>query len=97
MSKEETLELCRGIDEYLCSGNPIWDVDKIHEAMTTAIEALETQKTGYWKDNHVMMTYRYGCSECGAYHRAMYDYCPTCGAKMYDNEESERDYKVKMK
>ena len=42
-------------------------------------------KHGRWTlecGNGHFATYKYHCSECGAYHRARYDYCPTCGARM---------------
>ena len=54
-------------------------------AWKSTIDAMPTiepeRKKGKWKDCHVA-TYKYCCSECKAYHRAMYDYCPTCGADM---------------
>lgn len=38
---------------------------------------------GLWtiEDRHAA-TYPYCCSNCTAHHRARYDYCPSCGAKM---------------
>ena len=50
---------------------------------------IKTQETGEWTlmpmlpDNH-----RYKCSICNRHHRARYDYCPSCGARMKggDNE-----------
>lgn len=50
---------------------------------------IKTQETGGWTlmpmlpDNH-----RYKCSICNRHHRARYDYCPSCGARMKggDNE-----------
>ena len=40
-------------------------------------------KMGKWtvEDCHAA-TYKYCCSNCRAHHRAMYDYCPSCGADM---------------
>lgn len=40
MTKERAIDLCKAIDIYLCIGNPIWDVEEIHDAMSMAIEAL---------------------------------------------------------
>lgn len=37
MEREEAIKICKEIRKYLCAGNPIWDTDKIHEALTTAI------------------------------------------------------------
>lgn len=41
------------------------------------------ERTGKWsiEDCHAT-TYKYCCSNCKAHHRARYDFCPTCGAKM---------------
>ena len=43
--------------------------------------ALEP-KTGTWDINYLSDIYRYRCSACNAVHRARYDFCPSCGAKM---------------
>ena len=45
MTKERATDLCKAIDIYLCTGNPIWDVEEIHDAMSMAIEALQAQAT----------------------------------------------------
>ena len=41
MTREEHLHITEQIKEYLCEGNPIWDVDMIAEAMDAAIEAIK--------------------------------------------------------
>ena len=38
-----TKESLEEIKKYLCSGNPIWDVDKVAAVMDEAIEAVEKQ------------------------------------------------------
>ena len=38
-----TKESLEQIKKYLCSGNPIWDVDKVAAVMDEAIEAVEKQ------------------------------------------------------
>ncbi len=55
------------------------------------------QKTGRWIDegfyseNHNAIAYR--CSECGwhciAYAHELFNYCPSCGARMLKGEEDE--------
>lgn len=49
---------------------------------------IEDRKTGMWtiNDCHAAV-YKYHCSECGANHRARYDFCPSCGAKMVVKHE----------
>ena len=47
-------------------------------------------KTGHWIKDDITerskSAYKHKCDRCGAYHRAMYDYCPSCGAKMAESE-----------
>lgn len=42
------------------------------------------RKTGKWSFNCYVEPYRFCCSVCNANHRARYDFCPSCGAKMGD-------------
>lgn len=41
MTKEEALKKLQAIKSYMTSGNPMWSVEPIGEAMDMAIEALE--------------------------------------------------------
>ena len=41
MTREEEIHIAEQIKDYLCEGNPIWDVDMISEVMDVAIEALK--------------------------------------------------------
>lgn len=51
------------------------------------LEDASEPKKGKWsiEDCHAA-TYKYCCSECKAHHRARYDYCPTCGARMEESD-----------
>lgn len=40
MTREEAINIVKGAKQYLTAGNPIWDVKKIGEALSMAIEAL---------------------------------------------------------
>lgn len=39
-----------------------------------------------WEREYIGEVYRWKCSNCNGFHRAIYNYCPTCGAKM-DKED----------
>lgn len=48
------------------------------------------RQTGHWTKDDITerskSAYKHKCDRCGAYHRAMYDYCPSCGAKMEEQK-----------
>ena len=64
-------------------------------ALKIAIKALEKEpKTGHWKrvsgDKYVQHSmYYYRCSECDEDIIGKHNYCPNCGAKMVEQQESE--------
>ena len=56
---------------------------------------LQEPKTGHWIDDE------FGgceCSECGCLEGGYSDYCPNCGAKMVEPQESEEisEHNIKM-
>ncbi len=52
-----------------------------------AIPSAEPQ-TGHWiKVYEAIGLYRWKCDKCKKHHRAMYDYCPSCGARMVEPQE----------
>lgn len=40
LSNEDSIDILEQIKSYLCSGNPIWNVEIISEAIDNAINAL---------------------------------------------------------
>ena len=61
-------------------GCEFWDNESNFCALNKPSAEL---KTGRWILVKPRITpYEYRCSVCGAYHRALYDYCPTCGSDM---------------
>ena len=46
-------------------------------------------KTGYWIDRKEETKYRWVCSECGRTERHQEHFCPNCGARMVEPQESE--------
>ena len=60
----------------------------IAEKMIGKLPSAQQQcKTGKWEVFCPNLKYKYHCSECGAYHSAMYDFCPTCGADMRGKQD----------
>ena len=59
-----------------------------HVIRATLQEVQAERKMGKWtiNDCHAAV-YKYHCSECGANHRARYDYCPSCGADMRGEQD----------
>ena len=41
MTYEEKIERLKGFRDYLCAGNPIWNIDECREVFDSAIEAME--------------------------------------------------------
>lgn len=59
----------------------------------TCIEALEQQKTGHWITTRTFMhDGEYYCDKCkcDSPNNEKWDYCPNCGAKMVEPQESEK-------
>ena len=44
--------------------------------------AQPERKTARWEILYPNHTYKYHCSECGANYKYMFDFCPSCGARM---------------
>ncbi len=73
-------------DECLVTEITIGDEDI--KAFKMAIEALEQKpKTGHWIPRNSFLL-QYKCSECG-WESEKYNYCPNCGVKMIEPQESE--------
>ncbi|MBR2566163.1 MAG: hypothetical protein IKE29_16285 [Paenibacillus sp.] len=87
MTREEKVHVLEQIKDYLCAGNPIWDVDMVAEAMDAGIEALQDVPDiciGRWQGGELGE-----CSVCGhrgcasdIWDRCAHTYCPNCGSKL---------------
>lgn len=95
MTNQEVIRRMESIREYLCAGNPIWNVDEMREVFDMTISALEKQipreliaeGDGY-ADGSMVYDIFY-CPSCD--HRLeddeVEDYCPNCGQKICWEEE----------
>lgn len=78
MKTEKAIERIKAFRDYLCAGNPIWDVGECKEAFDIAIAAMEQRwlpaadvpdrKVGKWVVHHEVKNIYGGtfieCSEC---------------------------------
>ena len=56
---------------------------KKSDIISAVIQIQSESKRGKWESGCFSnLTYKYRCSLCKCYHRARYDYCPSCGAEM---------------
>lgn len=63
---------------------------RLCEAHYMAIKALEQEpKAGHWIDHQEDRWIYAKCSECGTVHDTRTNYCPNCGCRMVEPQESE--------
>ena len=86
---QEAIEFFEALkqDEYALTAR-----DK--EMFDVAINALKAEKTGHWKrismdkySEHAKYWYR--CDRCGKDNLGNTDWCPNCGCRMVEPQESE--------
>ena len=94
MTKEEALDMCMEVRHYLTQGNPIWDKDKVGEALNMAIETLEDRPKGHWKmydiydfkgrisGERAIICDRCLMKEIIRFGQSKWNFCPNCGADM---------------
>lgn len=81
MKRREAINIVQGARQYLTAGNPIWDAEKVDEAMKMAIDALLERPKGEWLDGGINGAKV--CSVCNAHMGLrIFNYCPRCGADM---------------
>lgn len=62
------------------------------ETLDMAIKALEQEpKTGHWNDIPKYKDIAWQCSECGHFSTMKHNYCPDCGCRMFEPQESEAE------
>lgn len=99
MTREEAIEILQGAIK-----KPNTKDGYLGQAIDMAIETLEQEpRKGHWIESdygNMITQHRWYCSECGGMHNDpesgewrevfdfKYDYCPLCGAKMAEQEET---------
>ena len=83
ISRKEAIRIA---EQGQVQGYP-WQIAELSKLQSVQPEP----KTGHWIEDDITerskSAYKHKCDRCGAYHRAMYDYCPSCGAKMFEPQE----------
>lgn len=83
-----------GVDRYIYKSQSTGTQDDFYSFAELVVKQLPSvtpqPKTGHWIKDDITerskSAYKHKCDRCGAYHRAMYDYCPSCGAKMEEQK-----------
>jgi rubrerythrin len=101
MTNQEAIRILDGLkpNTAIAQGNET--AYDIGQALSMAIKALEQEpKTGHWIDTDEEPHEVWECDHCGFVidgsgciepyeYRDTYKYCPNCGAKMFEPQESE--------
>ena len=98
MTREEAISIMNVIVHML---EAQYDTDIVEDAVEMAIKALEQEpKTGHWIKYSIPRCgeQHYKCTNCDEYfnfglysdyYKKAFKYCPNCGAKMVEPQESE--------
>lgn len=93
MTNEEAIKWLLAIDKkYIHGGDEFYDEQR-HEAIKTAIQALEARPKGKWmtvKLDTELGTFEVKnkqCNKCGHSTKYEYPFCPWCGADMKGGAE----------
>ena len=83
MTREEALKILKAGNNRKCT------ISEYFEAYNMAIQALEQEpKTGHWMKSNIGGAKV--CSVCNAHMGlSSFKFCPNCGAKMVEPQESE--------
>lgn len=70
-----------------CNIYDAWDAQIVKEWLNDqpTVDA-EPVRHGYWKYGEKYGIPNWECSVCGCHGRGDYNYCPWCGAKMYEDK-----------
>ena len=88
VSRDEVLKI---IDKWYENKS---DIEDLIILITYMSSVTQKSKTGHWKrismDKYTTHAqYWYECDKCGEHNLGNTDYCPSCGAKMVEPQESE--------
>ena len=78
------------VDSYSESRSNVEDVTQDMISDILALPSVTPQpKTGHWIETDKYESYRFKCSECYRGTDDITDYCPNCGCRMVEPQESE--------
>ena len=59
------------------------------EIIDKHIKETPTERTGHWIYRNGNIPYKWKCDQCSAEFKTDFNYCPNCGARMVEPQESE--------
>ena len=72
--------------EWLKGQETVIEFDgEVNKVVVRGVEYVKPTAGVWTREDCHAATYPYCCSNCKAHHRALYDFCPTCGADMRGN------------
>ena len=89
LSEESTTSDCISRQAAIDALTHKWDgmVTSVFDVVNSLSSAQPETKKGKWIRESLVTNYPYKCSACKKYARAMYDFCPNCGASMVQEGE----------
>ena len=83
----EELTLCDTDKKF--PKNEVFIVDDVYEQIVEQLPPVNPQRTGHWIFDEILDKHYY-CSECKSMGVDYWDFCPNCGARMVEPQESEK-------
>ena len=65
-------------------------INSAHDKIVNLPRVKQEPKTGHWNDIPKYKDIAWQCSECEHFTTMKHNYCPNCGAKMIESQESEK-------
>ncbi len=77
------------IQDYDCDNFPVQIAMKTVKEMLRELPSVKpVEKVGHWiETKKSWMLYKWECSECKTSERFKYNYCPSCGSRMIQEDE----------
>ena len=85
----QTFKWCTDCREYDQEKHCCHRWSKVIRDTVEEMKQEQEPKTGHWKDIPKYKDIAWQCSECGHFTTMKHNYCPNCGCRMVEPQESE--------